>query len=371
MADHKLAELLKTQKSLTEWLEDIKHRDVETIRTEDNVKRERLGVVNGIIGLPFDKPTQFEAADLRDDNPEFARFLKERGDELCALRLNAKEKGLPKFRMRGLPITKAYAWFKEQDIDPRKYLADFVPHPPDYSWATIFIVNKHGMQGEIIFGGHHQLTQGFHDTVAPIVFRYDFKTWSLHPHNSDALEHLKTLAAHIHVTDKTKQKALKDAVDATFTHDYIEGYFETADSSMGTWFIDYSPALGKMFTDTVVRTAPAKAAGGQTLVSGQTGSPGSAAGIVCIVSPDNLDIDFPKGGILVCEVTTPNYVPLMQKAAAIVTDQGGILSHAAIVARELHKPCVVGTTNATKKLKDGQAVVVHADDGTVTKVAKK
>jgi pyruvate,water dikinase len=69
--------------------------------------------------------------------------------------------------------------------------------------------------------------------------------------------------------------------------------------------------------------------------------------------------------VLVCEVTTPNYVPLMQKAVAIVTDQGGILSHAAIVARELKKPCIVGTGNATKILKTGQIVSVDANNGAV------
>jgi phosphohistidine swiveling domain-containing protein len=56
----------------------------------------------------------------------------------------------------------------------------------------------------------------------------------------------------------------------------------------------------------------------------------------------------------------------MQKASAIVTDQGGILSHAAIVARELKKPCIVGAQNATKKLKNGQIVSVDADLGVVT-----
>src|SRR3989344_1267254 len=100
-------------------------------------------------------------------------------------------------------------------------------------------------------------------------------------------------------------------------------------------------------------------------IAGQTGSPGKAEGPVRIVDPDKLDKSFPKGAILVCEVTTPNYVPLMQKAAAIVTDQGGILSHAAIVARELKKPCIVSTGNATKKLKNGQKVLVNADKGVV------
>ena len=362
MANDKLAELLKTQKSLTEWLEDIKHSDATLIRKEDNEKRERLKLLNERIGLPFDKPTQFEALELSDDNDEFVKFLEKRGEELCALRLMSKKEGLPKLRMRGKPIIGAYSWFKEQEINPADYRADFVPHAPDSSWATIFIVNEHGIQGEIIYGGHHQLTQGFHDDAAPSIFRYDFKKWSMVPRNEDALKHLKTLANFIHVPEPIKQKELSKLLNATFVHDYLAGYFETTDSSMGTWYIDYSQSLGNMYKDITLRTEPTKS---NAIVSGQTGSSGKATGKVCIVDPENLDIDFPENGILVCEVTTPNYVPLMQKASAIVTDQGGILSHAAIVARELHKPCIVGTGNATAKLNNDDTVTVDADAGIV------
>lgn len=362
MADDKLAELLKTQKSLTEWLEDIKHSDAILIRKEDNEKRERLKILNEVIGIPFDKPTQFEADELTDSNRKFVKFLEEQGEDLCALRLMPKKDGLPKLRMRGKTIKGAYAWFKEQSISPSDYRADFVPHAPDSSWATIFIVNKYGIQGEIIYGGHHQLTQGFHDDMAPSVFRYDFKTWSILPGNNEALQHLKKLTNYIYVPDHDKQHELKDKLSATFTHDYLFGYFETTDSSMGIWYIDYSQSLGTMYADTIVKTEPPTEG---SIVSGQTGSSGKAQGKVIIVDPKNINVIFPKGGVLVCSVTTPNYVPLMQRASAIVTDQGGILSHAAIVARELHKPCIVGTGVATKKLKNGDLVLVDADNGTV------
>jgi phosphohistidine swiveling domain-containing protein len=362
VADDKLAELLKTQKSLTEWLEDIKHSDAALIRKEDNEKRERLRVINEVIGLPYDKPTQFEAAELNANNPKFTKFLKQHGQELCALRLLPKKDGLPKLRMRGKTIKDAYAWFKEQTINPKDYKADFIPHPPDYSWATIFIVNKHGIQGEIIYGGHHQLTQGFHDSVAPHIFKYDFENWGITPKSALAVEHLKKLAQLIYVPDPKKQQELKKKVGATFVNNYLQGYFETTESSLGTWYIDFSPLLGKMYANTIVRIEKPST---PAIVSGQTGSAGIAKGPVCIVDPNNLDVDFPKNGILVCEVTTPNYVPLMQKAGAIVTDQGGILSHAAIVARELGKPCIVGTGDATKKLTDGTIVTANANLGTV------
>lgn len=361
MADEKLAELLKTQKSLTEWLEDIKHSDVEELRREDNEKRERLKILNEVIGLPFDKPVQFEADDLAKKTSMFISYLNDHGDELCALRLIPKEEGLPKLRMRGKSVIDAYKWFLEQDIDVTKYRADFIPHPPDYSWATIFVVNKHGIQGEMVKGGHHQLTFGLQQAEESIAFHYDFHAWKVSPPNKEAEEHLKEVVKYLHVDNLEVQKRLQQELEATFSHNYINGYFESTDSSLGTWFIDYNRRLGKMYSN-VNLTIPAKHL--KSLVSGRSGSRGTATGPVRIISVD-LDVDFPVGAVLVCEATTPNHVPLMKRAAAIVTDQGGILSHAAIVAREMGKPCIVGTGNATTVLKDAQMVFVDADKAAV------
>jgi phosphohistidine swiveling domain-containing protein len=364
MADERQAKLYETQKSLTEWLEDIKHKDAQSIRLEDNEKRERLKVLKETIGLPFDEPVKFEATDLRDKTPKFKDYVRKHGNELCALRLIPKDPSLPKLRMRGKSVSDVYDWFLEQKINAEKYRAEYIPHSETSEWSTIFIINKHGIQGEIIRGGHYQLTQGFFDNGKPVVFNFDFKNWHSSKNDEEAKKHLELIASHLHVEDPEKRKDITRKLKGEFTHDYLQGYFETVSSKeFGLWFVDYSPALGKLYSDMDIRTAQIKA---KSIVSGMAGSSGTASGKVKIVQPDNLDIDFEKGSVLVCAVTTPMYVPLMQKAAAIVTDQGGILSHAAIVARELKKPCIVGTTNATKKLKNGQLVTVNATDGIVT-----
>lgn len=75
--------------------------------------------------------------------------------------------------------------------------------------------------------------------------------------------------------------------------------------------------------------------------------------------------NFKKEEILVTTMTTPAYVPIMEKAAAIITDEGGLLCHAAIVSRELGVPCVIGTKVATKTLKDGDLIEIDADNGIV------
>lgn len=97
------------------------------------------------------------------------------------------------------------------------------------------------------------------------------------------------------------------------------------------------------------------------LLQGQTASLGdgkSVSGVVKILR-DGSNIDHvQEGDILVAPATIPSMVPAMKRAAAIVTDVGGITSHAAIVSRELNKPCVIGTKYATKIFKDGDRVTV-------------
>ncbi len=77
---------------------------------------------------------------------------------------------------------------------------------------------------------------------------------------------------------------------------------------------------------------------------------------------------FHKGEILVTTSTRPEYVPLMNISSAIITDEGGLTSHAAIISRELKKPCIVGTRIATHTLKDGDLIEVDANKGIVRKI---
>jgi len=101
------------------------------------------------------------------------------------------------------------------------------------------------------------------------------------------------------------------------------------------------------------------------ILSGAPASPGIASGKVKIV-PDASQIDkVLPGDILVAEMTTPDFVPAMKRAAAIVTDRGGRTAHAAIVSRELGIPCVVGTGNAMATLKDGQEITVDGSKGKI------
>ncbi len=103
------------------------------------------------------------------------------------------------------------------------------------------------------------------------------------------------------------------------------------------------------------------------LVKGLPASPGVAVGRAKIVSNLSDLSKIKKGDVLVAKMTSPDYVPAMKKAVAIITDEGGMTSHAAIVSRELGIPCIVGTVNATQVLDDGMLVTVDATHGIVYK----
>jgi phosphoenolpyruvate synthase/pyruvate phosphate dikinase len=104
---------------------------------------------------------------------------------------------------------------------------------------------------------------------------------------------------------------------------------------------------------------------GSAILKGQIGNKGKVQGVVRILKRKEQISDAQEGDVIVSAMTTPDFMPAMQKAAAIVTDEGGITCHAAIVARELGKPCVIGTKFATQVLKDGDLVEVDADNGVV------
>jgi phosphoenolpyruvate synthase/pyruvate phosphate dikinase len=103
---------------------------------------------------------------------------------------------------------------------------------------------------------------------------------------------------------------------------------------------------------------------------GQVGNKGKCTGNAKVIMNNREFYKMETGDILVTTMTTPDFVILMQKSGAIITDIGGLLSHASIVSREMNKPCVVGTKFATKIIKDGDLIEVDANKG-IVKILKK
>ena len=132
------------------------------------------------------------------------------------------------------------------------------------------------------------------------------------------------------------------------------------------WAFDAEGAVYILQSRPVTTTGHAAGEVGELLLRGLGAAPGTASGRVRIVAALADASTLADGDILVTHMTAPDWVPLMRKAAAIVTDSGGMTCHAAIVSRELGIPCVVGTGDATTRLRDGEEVTVDAGRGIVT-----
>ena len=110
---------------------------------------------------------------------------------------------------------------------------------------------------------------------------------------------------------------------------------------------------------------PPATSAGATLAQGLGAAPGTASGSARVVTSLAGADRLADGDVLVAPMTAPDWVPLLRRASALVTDTGGMTCHAAIVSRELGIPCVVGTGDATTKLRDGELVTVDGSRGQV------
>jgi pyruvate,water dikinase len=148
----------------------------------------------------------------------------------------------------------------------------------------------------------------------------------------------------------------------------IEGHYGSPQDT--EWGIDADARVWMLQSRPVTASgalgARAAAGGeGRELLRGLGAAPGRASGPVRVLSALHDASRFEDGDVLVTHMTTPDWVPLMRRAAAIVTETGGMTCHAAIVSRELGVPCVVGAAGATDVLRDGEIVTVDATRGIV------
>lgn len=108
----------------------------------------------------------------------------------------------------------------------------------------------------------------------------------------------------------------------------------------------------------------------KSILKGIGASSGVVSGLARVVLPGVRSTNFEEGDILVTTITDPTMVTLMTRAAAIVTDIGGITSHPAILSREMGIPCVVNTKEATKVIKNGMPIIVDGVKGKIYEMDK-
>lgn len=169
-----------------------------------------------------------------------------------------------------------------------------------------------------------------------------------------------------------------EAAASKFGHDaYYYSYF-TADELRALFKGQRGPSESDIekrkeycvLEDGVVSYSPIDMKQGYTTgdLKGTTAYPGNVVGVVCIVNKPYEMHKFKEGYILVSVNAPPTITPIIEKASAILTDEGGMACHASIISRELKIPCIVGLKHATRILKDGDTVEIDAGNGIVKKI---
>ena len=344
--------------SITEWMEKIDFKNIDEFRKEDNDKRDRLEILHEITGLNYDRPEKLTARDIVDKTPLFTDIYNRWKDEKCALRMVPYNSKLPKLRVRGKTFKENLIWLEQQNISPDDYKAEVIPHNDDTVFSATFLVNDNGIFGEIVPGPHWQLTQGILQ-YQPVNFIFNGNEWQFDTNEQPIIDIVKDATQKILILDQKTKEQIKGKLNSDFTTEgYIKGYFEfVVWPKEGISFIDYNRVVYKHLAQTPLPILNKK-------ITGVCANPGSAKGIARIINelPANI---FNEGDILICSMTMVDHIPLMKKSSAIITEQGTILSHAAIVARELGKPCIIGAKDILTKIKDGDFVFVDTDKGTI------
>lgn len=357
-----------TYPSITDWFNLINSKKFNNISSEDNNKYRRLELLNKITNLPYTPAIRLSINDLNIKTEKLNDALKEFKGKECVLRLLPKNSKRVKIRKKGGLLENNLKWFYKNKFSD-SYDVEIVPRCGDIKWSSIFIVDDNMIWGEIIKGGISQLVNGKHK-IKPLIFSYDYKRWHFsNTHHEKEKLILQKAINKIKISKSSDLKKIKELLNSSFTHKkYIKGYFEfTVWPKDGIKFIDYSRHQAKFFTGFDVWQSVMS--NGQKF-KGICANEGKVNARVRVVNNPKNNKDFRKGDILVCKMIDINYLPLIKKASAILTENGNILCHAAIISRELNKPCIIQVKNITKKLIDGDRISINAKYGEITKILK-
>jgi pyruvate,water dikinase len=266
----------------------------------------------------------------------------------------------------GLPGEPEIAVIVQQRVDATKSGVAFSVHPATGDRHTMVIEAAYGL-GEVVVSGqvepdHFEVAK---DGLLLEHARIGHKTFMLTRDpanaNGNVRVELPPERADSRVLSDDELRRVAELVRRDEQHYGTPQDTEWAFSNGNLYVLQSRPVTTGGHVSVAEPTAVERTA----LVQGLGASPGQAVGAVRVIRTAADGDASQPGEILVAPVTSPDWVPLMRRAAAIVTDSGGITSHAAIVLRELGLPCVVGTRTATTALHGGMLVTVDGTAGTV------
>jgi phosphohistidine swiveling domain-containing protein len=249
--------------------------------------------------------------------------------------------------------------FIRRNLDPQKELEDYQREKQALKLQQKRIIAE--LKPNKYF---HQIINMAQQVVYYKVYRRDLQTWSYY--NLEPL--LKEIANRLALTLKQVRMMLPEEVEAALLSNKLDIDLLNQRLKLvvyGREGIKRYCLVGtdaKKFLEDVKQEKVNK---NIKQIMGTTAYAGKAKGVVKIINtPDDM-IKMSAGNILVSASTNPNLMPAIRQAAAIITDEGGLTCHAAIVSRELKIPCIIGTKVATRVLKDGDLVEVDATRGVI------
>lgn len=350
--------------SITEWMAKIDPDSASLLRNEDNTKRNRLGILSKVISLPYDKPEGVSLYDVINHTSKFLSLIRLRGNKKYAFRLLPLKPHLPKLRTVDKTLKDCLRWLYEQDISPNEYRIEIIPQSDKAIYSSILLITDIGVWGQIAPGKMWQLSLGLTDKP-PTTFAFDFKRLLLSKQQTQIRQIILKALNYLLVENVERRKKIQRKIKAKFTKEgYLKGYFEfVVRKEKGVSFIDYNRILFEILKSTKMGLGDTKT----KYIRGVGASPGNAIGKVKIVQNPHL-ARLHKKEIIVCRTLTIEFIPLIKKAIAVISEQGGLLSHATIICRELHKPYIINAMGATQKLKNGDRIEIDATEGVIKKL---
>lgn len=264
---------------------------------------------------------------------------------------------------RGFDAEPAMAVVVQQMIDSEKSGVAFTADPSTGTSSHIVIEAAFGL-GEVVVSGKVQPDTYLVDkgSLKVLDAKIGYQSFKIvrGPDGHDAIVELDPAQAEARVLDDTSVRRIAELATAVEAHHGCPQDVEWAIAAGKTWLVQARPIT----TLSADESSDGEDATG-VLVRGLPAAPGTASGRVRVLHAPSEEAQLLDGEILVAPMTNPDWLPAIRRAAALVTETGGMTCHAAIVARELKVPCVVGARNATTTLHDGQTVTVDGARGNV------
>ena len=263
---------------------------------------------------------------------------------------------------RGFTADPAMAVVVQQMIASERSGVAFTADPTTDETDRVVVEGAFG-QGEVVVSGSVEPdTYVVSKETGEIVSRrIGFKSFKIvrGPDGSDQTIDLDEAQAESQVLNDDEVRTIADIAIRSEKHAGCPQDTEWAIAGGKTYIVQTRPIT------TLKRAGEPTAEAHEVLVQGLPAVPGAASGTVRVLGDVKEGSRLQNGEVLVAKMTNPDWLPTMRRAAALVTDTGGMTCHAAIVARELGVPCIVGARTATKDLKDGTVVTVDGTHGRV------